>query len=345
MVPRSTATAAASKTSSTRSPNSVRARSVSPRRTRSWTPPPPAAGSSSTSSPPSRSSPANASSRAPARAWPPLAPAAGSADAPPSPPRKSSRPPATCCPTPAVPSPRSRSSSASSRAPPQPPPRPARTTYGRCAPSARSARAVAGGIRMRGGAQREGTPTRARERRALREGQKGGAPLPRTRRNGPSMWATRTGSDRPWMTRKASRSSAANQALTAASALSRRSLPSTAEALRLAGPPEGLRRDRIRPPDQGRPAPVRLIKTRRGLQCQCRGARDRLPLALAELALRVQNHLVDRREDAHVGADSFRWVGVMALGVRGSPPDASGGGSTVGAAAAGAERRTDYGRA
>lgn len=71
------------------------------------TPPPPAADSSSTSSPHSPSSSANSSSRAPARAWPPPAPAAGSADAPPSPRRKSSRPPATSCPTPDAPSPRS----------------------------------------------------------------------------------------------------------------------------------------------------------------------------------------------------------------------------------------------
>lgn len=50
------------------------------------------------------------------RAWPLPAPAAGSAGAPASPPRKSSVRPATCCPTPAAPSPRSRSYWASPRA-------------------------------------------------------------------------------------------------------------------------------------------------------------------------------------------------------------------------------------
>lgn len=143
--PRSTATAAASRTSSTWSPSCVSAASASTRCTKTWTPPILVVGSSSMSSPRSRSSSANSSSSAPRRAWPPLAPAAGSADAPsvavqgdhPRRPRPAARPGPL----------HHLDREAAGRFPGhalQPHPGPARAASRRRPPSARSARAVGG---------------------------------------------------------------------------------------------------------------------------------------------------------------------------------------------------------
>lgn len=137
--PRSTATVAVSRTSSTWSPSCVSEASASPRCTRTWTPPPPAADSSSTSLRRWRSSSANSSSSAPRRAWLPPAPAAESADAPRSPRRKHPRRPR---PT-ARPRPLHHLDCQTARRlhghPLQPHPGPARAARRRRAPSARSA--------------------------------------------------------------------------------------------------------------------------------------------------------------------------------------------------------------